>query len=100
LLIKDCKTAHEVWTGILVKKYSVRDEDINFDDLKLKMDDCKLTNDKDSEVCFEELETINLKLKGIATKYMEDEREIMARICKQMCNEYDKVVKSFKQGKK
>ena len=41
---------------------------INFDDLKLKMDDCKLTNDKDSEVCFEELETINLKLKGIATK--------------------------------
>jgi len=87
LLIKDCRTAYEAWEGILVKKYSVGDDDIDFDDLKLKMDECKLTNDKDPEVWFKELETVNLKLKGISLQYQEDEREIVARICKQMCNE-------------
>jgi hypothetical protein len=99
LLIKDCRTAYEAWTGILVKKYSVGDEDIDFDDLKLKMDECKLNNDKDPEVWFKELETVNIKLKGISTAYEEDDREIMARVCKQMCSEYDEVVKSFKRGK-
>jgi len=99
LLIKDCQTAFEAWSGILVKKYSVGDEDIDFDDLKLKMDECKLTNDKDPEVWFKELETINLKLRGIDQRYMEDERETNARICKQMCSEYDEVVKAYKRGK-
>jgi len=49
LLIKDCRTAYEAWEGILVKKYSVGDEDIDFDDLKLKMDVCKLKNDKNQK---------------------------------------------------
>ena len=32
-------------------------------------------------------------------RYMEDEREINARICKQMCSEFDEVVKAYKRGK-
>jgi len=98
LLIKDCRTAYEAWEGILVKKYSVGDEDIDFDDLKLKMDECKLTNDKDPEVWFKELETVNIKLKGISLEYQEDEREIVARICKDV-QQIRQSCEVFKRGK-
>jgi len=98
LLIKDCRTAYEAWEGILVKKYSVGDEDIDFDNLKLKMDECKLTNDKDPEVWFKELETVNIKLKGISLEYQEDEREIVARICKDV-QQIRQSCEVFKRGK-
>jgi len=99
LLIKDCRTAYEAWTNIIVKKHSLGDEDIDFDDLKLRFDESKLANDKDPEIWFKELEVLNLKIKEIDPKYMEDEREVTARICNQMCDEYDKVVKAFKRQK-
>jgi len=99
LLIKDCATTYEAW-GILVKKYSVGNEDFDFDDLKDKRNDCKLTIDKDPDVWFKELEVLNLKLNEIDPKYMEDGREIIARVNRQMCDEYEGVVKSFKEGKR
>ena len=59
-----------------VKKDSVGDEDITFDDLKMKLDECKLRNDKDPEIWFKELEVLNLKIKGIDTKCMEDKERL------------------------
>jgi len=40
-----------------------------------------------------------LKLNGINKKYQEDDREMIAWVNKQMCKEYEEVVKSYKQGK-
>ena len=62
-------------TTIIVKQDSLGDTDITFDDLKMKLDECKLRNDKDPEIRFTELEVLNFKVKGIDKKFKVHRRQ-------------------------